>query len=116
MTTSIFLYPETCDMVVDAKGDIAVATDEYEVAQNVASACRLWLGEAMYDRTRGIPYKFKVLGNKADMALLDDWFRTEAMTVLGVAECEPFLNIENRTLTGYLRIKTNSGETFNVTV
>lgn len=116
MTTSIFLYPNTWDLVTDAKGDIAVATDEYEIAQNVASACRLWLGEAMYDRTRGIPYKFQVLGSRADMALLDDWFRTEALTVLGVAECEPFLSIEDRTLTGYLRIKTTNGETFNVTV
>lgn len=116
MTTSIFLYPETWDMVVDSRGNIAVCTDEYEIAQNVASACRLWLGEFMYNRNRGIPYKQSVLGRNTDISLLDDWYRTESMTVLGVAECEPYLDIKDRTLTGYLRITTNSGETFNVNV
>lgn len=115
MTTSIFLLPTTWDLCIDSKGNIATATDDYEIAQNVASACRLWLGESMFDRKRGIPYKFKVLGYRPDGSLLNSWFKTEAETVNGVTAATPVLDIQNRELVGYIEITTeDSGETYYV--
>ena len=50
------------DLVQDANGNIALATEPYARAQDVASACRLFRGELWYDTAAGIPYFEDILG------------------------------------------------------
>ncbi len=60
--TSILLALNDWDMLADAKGNIAVAADPYAKAQDVASACKLFLAEAWYDTSRGVPWSHRPTG------------------------------------------------------
>ena len=42
---TLYLDPQSWDLVLDAAGNIAMAKDPYAKAQDVASACRLFSGE-----------------------------------------------------------------------
>ncbi len=110
---TLFLNPATWDLMVDAEGNIAMAGDPYAIAQDVASACRLWSGEARYDTTRGIPYENSILGKLPPMSLLASWYQKEAETVPEVAKVQVFLDFDHssRRLGGQLQITTESGET-----
>lgn len=109
---TLFLNPETWDLSVDAYGNIAVSESPYAIAQDVASACRLWLGEARYDTKRGIPYENSVLGQLPPASLLSEWYRREAVTVPEVASASVSLDygVSERTLTGSITIKSVDGE------
>ena len=50
----MFLNPDTWDLVVDDYGNIAMAESPYAIAQDVASACRLWLGPIRHDARHSI--------------------------------------------------------------
>lgn len=112
---TLYLDPQTWDLTVDASGNIAMASDPYAIAQDVASACRLWQGEALFDTSRGVPYKASVLGQRPPVAMLTEWFRTEAKTVPGVVDATPILIFENRQLSGQIQITTET-ETINVNI
>ena len=44
------------DLCVDSSGNLAVASEPYSLAQDAASAIKLFQGEYIYDTTIGIPY------------------------------------------------------------
>lgn len=113
---TLYLLPDTWDLAIDASGNIAMATAPYAVAQDVASACRLWKGEALFDTTRGIPYKSAVLGYLPPQAQLTDWYKVESETVPEVASALPILQFNNRNLTGQIQITLTDGETVNVAI
>ncbi|KWO46699.1 hypothetical protein, partial [Burkholderia territorii] len=50
------------DLVLNAFGDIATATDPYQFAQDAASAIRTFRSECWYDTTLGLPYWQNILG------------------------------------------------------
>lgn len=67
---TLFLLPDTWDLAKDTQGNIAIATEEYQQAQDIASSCRVmrWQdsngnqkGDDYYNQTDGIPY-FSMLG------------------------------------------------------
>lgn len=62
MYDTIFLNPKTWDLEIDSNGDLAYAKGDYALAQDVASAARLWYGENPYDPVRGIRYDGEILG------------------------------------------------------
>lgn len=110
---TLFLNPATWDLMVDAEGNIAMAEAPYSMAQDVASACRLWSGEARYNITRGIPYENSILGKLPPMSLLASWYQKEVETVPEVAKAQAVLDFDRsaRRLGGRLQITTESGET-----
>lgn len=110
---TMFLNPDTWDLVVDVDGNIAMASDSYAIAQDVASACRLWKGEARYDTTRGMPYEQSILGQMPPMSMLNRWFETEAETVPEVEAVQVVLSFDrtSRQLGGQIQITQTSGET-----
>ena len=110
---TMFLNPDTWDLVVDDYGNIAMAGNPYAIAQDVASACRLWLGEARYDTTRGIPYETSLLGELPPQSLIASWFETEAETVPEVEAAQVVLSFDRATrqLGGQIQITQTSGET-----
>lgn len=105
------------DLVVDASGNIAVASDPYSQAQDAASAIKLFQGELWYDTVPGVPYWLEILGKSPPVALLKAKFVSAAKTVPGVASARCFISsIAGRAVVGQVQITTSSGETSSVSL
>ena len=99
------------DATVDADGNIAVASESYSTAQDVASACRTFIGDCYYDQTIGLPYFQSILGELPPVSLLKAQYEQAAMTVPGVTNPQCFLNaITDRNLTGQIQFTDSNGE------
>ena len=78
---TLLLNPSNWDLLLDASGNIAMATDPYAVEQDVASAMRLFLGELYYDTSKGVPYFSEILGESPSMSYIASQLRLAALTV-----------------------------------
>lgn len=97
------------DLVLDAAGNIALASEPYAIAQDVASAIRLFKGEAYYDTSQGVPYWEQFLGQRPPLSLVKAEVVKAALTVPGVLDARCFLaSFTNRTLTGQVQVKTST--------
>jgi hypothetical protein len=116
MTYSTLLLDQTLwDLCLDASGNIAVATPPYSVAQDVASACRTFLGECFYNTSIGIPYFADVLGHTPPLALLKNYLTTAAATVPGCNNPVCYIgSFTNRQVTGQIQFTDSSGTTQTV--
>lgn len=104
------------DLVLDAAGNIAMASNPYAVAQDVASAIKLFRGELFYDTAKGIPYWTEVLGQLPPLSLVREWLRSAALTVPDVADAAPTITaFENRRLSGYVEVTLTNGMTSTIT-
>lgn len=104
------------DLTVDGIGNIATFSDELPdpigLAQDAASAIRLFQGELWFDTTQGIPYFAQVLGQRPSIALMKAYFVKAALTVPGVASAVCYiLAISNRAVSGQVQISDASGNT-----
>ncbi len=99
------------DLYVDASGNIALATSGYAIAQDVASAVRLFLGELWYDVSQGVPYFQQILGHLPSPQFMKNAFINAGMTVPGVASIKCFLTGvgSSRVLGGQLQITDDTG-------
>lgn len=113
---TIYLDPDTWDMTVDSYGNWAVASSPYAVAQDVASECRLWLGEARYDKTKGIPYEPSVLGELPPPVKLISWYKQAAEGVPEVDKAEVILQYRDRKLGGEIQCQLKDGTTQTLTI
>ena len=103
------------DLVLDASGNIAVADVPYSVAQDVASAVRVFLGELWYDTSQGVPYLDSVLGNAPTLQYLKSKVEQAALTVPTVAKARClFASLTNRVLTGQIQEIDDNGVESNV--
>lgn len=103
---TLLLDVNTWDLTVDAGGNIAKVDNPYSIAQDVASAVRLFLGELWYDTTRGVPYHDQILGKMPSPQFMKAKFVEAGMTVPEVYQIVCYLSgvTSNRTLTGQLQI------------
>jgi len=100
------------DLVVDANDNIAVASNPYSLAQDAASAIRLFAGELWYDTSKGIPYFTDILGKLPPLSLLKQRLITAALTVPEVTAARVFItSIEGRTLHGQVQTTDVTGTT-----
>lgn len=107
---TLLLDTETWDLCSDAAGNIAVASDPYAMAQDVASACRLFLGELWYDDSQGIPYFNDVLGTSPPTSFIQAQLVAAALTVPGVVEATAVsLSFVDGTYTGQVQFSDVSG-------
>ena len=99
------------DLTVDSSGNIAVATGAYALAQDVASACRTFLGELWYDVTFGVPYFQQILGQLPSFSFIKQKLIAVGMTVPGVGSVACYLTGPNagRSVGGQLQITTTDG-------
>jgi hypothetical protein len=112
---TLLLHPSQWDFLVDANGNIAVAAEPYAIAQDVASACRLFLGEMYYDTSQGVPYFENVLGNSPKLALLQSYYQEAALTVPNVAKAKcNALWYNDRHVSGNIEIIDINGQANNV--
>lgn len=112
MASTLLLDTVTWDLVLDINGNIAVAAEPYALAQDAASAIRLFQGELWYDTTQGIPYYAQVLGQAPNVQLLKQLFANAALTVPGVVKATVFISgTVNRRVTGQVQVTDNRRRT-----
>ncbi|TAL90896.1 MAG: hypothetical protein EPN62_00740 [Candidimonas sp.] len=104
------------DLVLDASGNIALASNPYAIAQDVASAVKLFKGELWYDTTKGIPYFQEILGQWPPIALIRAYVEKAALTVPEVVQAQcTIVSTTDRTITGRVEVIDVDGQTHNVT-
>ena len=114
---SLLLNKITWDLTLDTSGNIATTTDPYAMAQDVATACRLFDLELWYDTTKGIPYFDEILGERPPAALVRARLVKAAMSVPGVVSARAYIDkIENRILTGRVQFTDITGLENSVTL
>lgn len=112
--TSLLLTPDW-DLQLDDMGNIATVSGGLQTAQDVATSCRVWKGEVLYDTERGVPYKEEILGQKPNLSLLQADYETEAKRIDGVTSVEVVVDsFNNRELVPDIRITLENGEEYNV--
>jgi hypothetical protein len=117
MATTMLLDRTLWDLTLDSSGNIAIASEPYSIAQDVASAIRLVQGELWYDTTQGIPYFGQILGELPPIAFMKAQFVAAALTVPDVVSAVCFITgFSNRTITGQVQIVDTSGTTQAVTI
>ena len=110
MASTLLLDRTLWDLVLDANGNLAVASDPYSVAQDVASAARTYLGEVYYDTTLGVPYSQLILGKFPPLQLVRQFLVEAALTVPGVTDPVVFISsFTDRGLSGQVRFTDPSG-------
>jgi hypothetical protein len=109
---TVFLNPLTWGWCLDLNGNIAMAQDPYAVAQDVASACRLFLGELWYNTDAGVPYFGQILGEQPPIAYVAAQLQLAALTVPTVTVARAVItNLAVRTITGQVQFTTVDGNT-----
>ena len=109
MASTLFLHPDTWDLCLDTAGNIAIATDVYQQAQDIASSCRVFLKDDYYSQGDGIPYLEEIMGkSNYPLALYQRNLHDRAMLVNGVVSIDvQFKELKNRLLSGAI-IFTNT--------
>ena len=112
---TILLDPIAWDLLLDSNGNIAMASNPYSIAQDVASAVRLFLGELYYNTSKGMPYFQQILSQSNPEAIMKYQAEKAALTVPEVvqAKCTALYN-NNRILSGTLEIIDTTGAAQNV--
>lgn len=111
MATTLLLNRNGWDLCIDAERNIALASEPYSVTQDVASICRLFLGELWYDTTRGIRYFQQVLGKPISTTFLKSSLQQAALSVPGVLTATVYLTaIGDRSVNGQIQITTIWGD------
>jgi hypothetical protein len=96
------------DLVLDSNGNIALASPPYAVAQDVASACRLFLGELWYDTTQGISYWQQLLGQNPTSSQIAAALNSAALTVPGVVTANTIITSSaGREISGQVQFSTS---------
>lgn len=107
---TLLLDTGTWDLTKDVSGNIAVASQPYALAQDAASAIRLFQAELYFDTRPGIPYFDQILGEAPPISLMKAWFVRSAMTVPGVVSAVAYISEwTDRTVRGQVQVKDTNG-------
>lgn len=108
---TLLLDTQIWDLCLDAFGNIAVASDPYSMAQDVASALRLFNGELYYNTAKGVRYFEDILGHTPPLPLLKAELTEAALTVPGVASAQAFIAVSNRdrVVSGQVQCRSAAG-------
>lgn len=85
-TRSLYLNPDTWDIALDGRGNIATVGAPYACAQDVATACSAFRGECIYQTGIGVPYNEQILGHNPGTGSVQTWLETEAMRLPHIAD------------------------------
>lgn len=112
---TLLLDGSAWDLVIDSSANIAMAAPPYSLAQDVASAARLFLGELWFDTTKGVPYFENVLGQLPPVSLLVSYLENAALSVPGVVTAQVIISsLNNREATGQIKFIDEAGVENNV--
>lgn len=105
------------DLCLDAGGNIAVATAPYQLAQDVASAIKLFFAELWYDTSQGVPYFQQILGKAPPIQLFKEYMVRAAKTVDGVVSATCIIEqFQDRAVKGSVTFTDTSGNTTTVAI
>lgn len=113
---TLLLDRSTWDLLLDASGNIALASSTYAISQDVASAVRVFKGECYYDTAQGMPYFQNILGRGQSLTLMQADAENVALTVPEVASARCIVGAltYNRQASGAILFTTSSGVTNSV--
>jgi len=112
MARTLLLDTQLWDLVKDASGHIAVASEPYSLAQMAACKIKQFRGEYWYDITQGVPYFQKILGKNASLNAIKLQLQRAAETVQGVASATVIISaLDQRQLTGQVQVTATDGTT-----
>jgi hypothetical protein len=113
MAGTLLLDTDNWDLIVDANGNIALATEPYSLAQDAASAIKTFLGECYWDTTVGVPWKQQILGQTPTLALLKAQLEAAAETVPDVVKAQVFISsLTARAVSGQVQVTSaTTGQT-----
>ncbi len=115
MYNTLLLDRTAWDLVADSNGNIAMAQPPYAIAQDVASAVRLFKGELWYDTTDGVPYFEDVLGYLPPFSLFKSLIEKAALSVPGVVQANFIINsFSDRNVIGEIRFIDETGASHGV--
>ena len=117
MASTILLDQLSWDLVVDLNGNIAMASAPYALAQDAASAIKLFRGELWYDTTQGVKYyragaayDGSILNEQPPLSVAKTEFNKAALTVPGVVAAQTFIaSVIGRKLAGQVQITDKTG-------
>ena len=110
MAKTLLLDRDAWDLVLDASGNVALASEPYSIAQDVASAVRTFQGECWYDTTLGLPYWQQILGHYPPASLIKKKVSQEALKVPDVADVNTVaISFTDRGLVGQIQIIDTNG-------
>jgi hypothetical protein len=113
MGDTLLLDRTLWDLTLTSSGDIAVAQHPYALAQDVASAVKLFRGELYYQTSKGVPYWGQILGEFPPLAFVKAQIVNAALSVPGVVEAVCYISsVAGRELTGQVLGKDTVGESF----
>lgn len=110
---TLFLMPDSWDLILDASGNIAIASSTYQQAQDIASACRTIKQDMYFNQQEGIPYLTDILGKgKYPLALYRKYLQDAALSVPGVISAEVELLLTNeRIVRGQIKFTNDKNKT-----
>lgn len=115
MAVTSLMLDESWDLQLDANGNLAVTSGKRRVVQDVATAERLFRGEAKYNIPLGIPYDWEILGQRYNPALLREYMRLAALNEPNVVDVEIVLNaFTDRHVTGEIIVMDNLPQEINL--
>lgn len=107
---TLLLDIDDWDLVVDAYGNIAAADNPYALAQDAASAVKLFQGEQYYDTAKGVPYWKEILGLAPPLSYMRAKFVEAAMTVPEVVAARCFISsFVDREIKGQVQVTDRLG-------
>lgn len=105
------------DILLDASGNLAIAEAPYQLAQDVASALKLFEGELFYNVANGIPYLSTILGKSPPLTVFQEYMVRAALTVPGVVEPTCTITaLQDRVISGQVVFRTETGQTVQVSI
>lgn len=113
---TLLLDRSTWDLLLDAEGNIAVASGGYAIGQDIASAVRVFLGECYYNTAAGLPYMQNILGRGQVISVFESQVVETALAVPGCADARCIVSGlgPDRRLTGVILYTTTEGESGSV--
>lgn len=109
---TLLLDVTSWDLVLDSAGNIALASEPYALAQDVASAIKLFQAELWYNTAEGVPYFATVLGKAPPIQVFKAEMVRAALTVPGVVSAECTIkSFEGRTVEGQVTFRDSTGQT-----
>ena len=114
-SSTLLLDTVAWDLVLDSNGNIALAQPPYAVAQDVASALRLFQGELWYDTSPGVPYWQELIGSNPTTAQIAAALNAAAKSVPGVVDAQTVItSFSDRGISGQVQFTTSDGVSLTV--
>jgi hypothetical protein len=114
LVPSVYPNGSTWDLSV-VNGDINSVFGPSQIAQDVASAIQLFLGELYYDVTIGLPYLTEVMGQPYAPSVITPLLESAALSVPGVVKAKATITtFQNRQVSGYIDILDSTGQELGV--